>query len=470
MSATTNTVIATTVDAEVPTVPTVTTVPSTLITTAAILIAAKGKGYAKQVKNKMEKTKNTIVGNTTDCYTLVKELYSHSVMLLQQTLFQTENTTSGEEFSTSVGKLMDCIETLSGSIQQNIASLKKIKQKLAQNNKQYIAQSIEFAAIPVDESETTQPPAAKKPRAKKVKEPVVADATNATEAAAPAAKKPRAKKVKEPVATAEGGETVAETTPAADAAPAPAAKKPRAKKVKEPVVATEPATDATETPVAAEGGEPATNAAAAAPAPAPKKPRAKKVKEPVVATEPAATAAEAHVTASEAEVAEAVAQAVIEAVEQAVAEAAAKKNPRAKKTKKSSEPVATVASEDATTVTSESEQPQTETIYTVIHPEVTEDSTAPKKTKKTKEPKKTNKSNQTTEPPSTPIHNDADSMTPCAPVKENTTSESIIQNDFVPNHLTFDYEITSEDICRDIELIIDELEEDMISEITAIGK
>jgi len=101
----------------------------------------------------------------------------------------------------------------------------------------------------------------------------------------------------------------------------------------------------------------------------------------------------------------------------------------------------------------------------VIHPEVTEDSTAPKKTKKTKEPKKTNKSNQTTEPPSTPIHNDA-AMTPCAPVKENTTRESIIQNDFVPNHLTFDYEITSEDICRDIELIIDELEEDIISEIT----
>jgi ABC-type protease/lipase transport system fused ATPase/permease subunit len=130
MSATTNTVIAT-VDAEVPTVP---TVPSTLITTAAILIAAKGKGYAKQVKNKMEKTKNAIVGNTTDGYTLVKELYSHSMMLLQQTMFQTENTTSGEEFSTSVGKFMDCIETLSGSIQQNIASLKKIKQKLAHLN------------------------------------------------------------------------------------------------------------------------------------------------------------------------------------------------------------------------------------------------------------------------------------------------------------------------------------------------
>jgi len=450
MSATTNTVIAT-VDAEVPTVP---PVPSTLITTAAILIAAKGKGYAKQVKNKMEKTKNTIVGNTTDCYTLVKELYSHSVMLLQQTLFQTENTTSGEEFSTSVGKLMDCIETLSGSIQQNIASLKKIKQKLAQNNKQYIAQSIEFAAIPVDESETTQPPAAKKPRAKKVKESVVADATNATEAAAPAPKKPRAKKVKEPVATAEGGESAADATNATEAA-APAPKKPRAKKVKEPVVAAE-------APVTAEGGEPAAEAAA----PAPKKPRAKKVKEPS-ATDPAAAAAEAPVTASEAEIAEAVAQAVIEAVEQAVAEAAAKKKPRAKKTKKSSE---TVATEDATTVTSESEQPQTETIYTVIHPEVTEDSTAPKKTKKTKEPKKTNKSNQTTEPPPTPIHKDAASMTPCAPVKENTTSESIIQNDFVPNHLTFDYEITSEDICRDIELIIDELEEDMISEITAIGK
>ena len=443
MSATTNTVIAT-VDA----------VPTTLITTAAILIAAKGKGYAKQVKNKMEKTKNTIVGNTTDCYTLVKELYSHSVMLLQQTLFQTENTTSGEEFSTSVGKLMDCIETLSGSIQQNIASLKKIKQKLAQNNKQYIAQSIEFAAIPVDESETTQPPAAKKPRAKKVKESAAtasdsaADATNATEAAAPAAKKPRAKKVKEPVVAADTTEA-----PVTAEAAAPAPKKPRAKKVKEPS-ATEPAVTAAEAPVTAEAA-----------APAPKKPRAKKVKEPS-ATEPAAAAAEAPVT-TEAEVAEAVAQAVIEAVEQAVAEAAAKKKPRAKKTKKSSE---TVATEDATTVTSESEQPQTETIYTVIHPEVTEDSTAPKKTKKTKEPKKTNKSNQTTEPPSTPIHDNAASMTPCAPVKENTTRESIIQNDFVPNHLTFDYEITSEDICRDIELIIDELEEDMISEITAIGK
>ena len=452
MSATTNTVIAT-VDAEVPTVPT------TLITTAAILIAAKGKGYAKQVKNKMEKTKNTIVGNTTDCYTLVKELYSHSVMLLQQTLFQTENTTSGEEFSTSVGKLMDCIETLSGSIQQNIASLKKIKQKLAQNNKQYIAQSIEFAAIPVDESETTQPPAAKKPRAKKVKESAateggVAETTPTDAAAAPAPKKPRAKKVKEPVVAAEAPVTAEGGEPAAEAA-APAPKKPRAKKVKEPVVAAE-------APVTAEGGEPAAEAAA----PAPKKPRAKKVKEPS-ATDPAAAAAEAPVTASEAEIAEAVAQAVIEAVEQAVAEAAAKKKPRAKKTKKSSE---TVATEDATTVTSESEQPQTETIYTVIHPEVTEDSTAPKKTKKTKEPKKTNKSNQTTEPPPTPIHKDAASMTPCAPVKENTTSESIIQNDFVPNHLTFDYEITSEDICRDIELIIDELEEDMISEITAIGK
>jgi hypothetical protein len=457
MSATTTNTVIATVDA-------VPTVPTTLITTAAILIAAKGKGYAKQVKNKMEKTKNTIVGNTTDCYTLVKELYSHSVMLLQQTLFQTENTTSGEEFSTSVGKLMDCIETLSGSIQQNIASLKKIKQKLAQNNKQYIAQSIEFAAIPVDESETTQPPAAKKPRAKKVKEPVAtasdsaADATDAA-VAAPVAKKPRAKKVKEPVVAADSAETpVAETTPATDAAvAAPAPKKPRAKKVKEPVVAA----DTTET-------APSTDAAAAAPAP--KKPRAKKVKEPS-ATEPAthatAAAAETPVTATEAEVAEAVAQAVIEAVEQAVAEAAAKKKPRAKKTKKSSE---TVATEDATTVTSESEQPQTETIYTVIHPEVTEDSTAPKKTKKTKEPKKTNKSNQTTEPPSTPIHDNADSITPCAPVKENTTAESIIQNDFVPNHLTFDYEITSEDICRDIELIIDELEEDMISEITAIGK
>jgi hypothetical protein len=450
MSATTNTVIAT-VDAEVP------TVPSTLITTAAILIAAKGKGYAKQVKNKMEKTKNTIVGNTTDCYTLVKELYSHSVMLLQQTLFQTENTTSGEEFSTSVGKLMDCIETLSGSIQQNIASLKKIKQKLAQNNKQYIAQSIEFAAIPVDESETTQPPAAKKSRAKKVKESVATE--GGVDETAPAPKKPRAKKVKEPVATTEGGESAADATNATEAT-APAPKKPRAKKVKESVVAAEPATDAETTP--------ATDAAAAAPAP--KKPRAKKVKEPS-ATEPAAAASEAPVT-TEAEVAEAVAQAVIEAVEQAVAEAAAKKKPRAKKTKKSSETVATVASEDATTVTSESEQPQTETIYTVIHPEVTEDSTAPKKTKKTKEPKKTNKSKQTTEPPSTPIHNNADSMTPCAPVKENTTRESIIQNDFVPNHLTFDYEITSEDICRDIELIIDELEveEDMISEITVICK
>jgi len=345
---------------------------------------------------------------------------------------------------------MDCIETLSGSIQQNIASLKKIKQKLAQNNKQYIAQSIEFAAIPVDESETTQPPAAKKSRAKKVKESVateggVDETTPAADAAAaaPAPKKPRAKKVKESVATA--SDSAADATNATEAT-APAAKKPRAKKVKEPVVATEPATDATET-------TPATDAAAAAPAP--KKPRAKKVKEPVVATEPAAAAAEA-------EIAEAVAQAVIEAVEQAVA----KKTPRAKKTKKSSETVATVASEDATTVTSDSEQPQTETIYTVIHPEVTEDSTAPKKTKKTKEPKKTNKSNQTTEPPSTPIHNDADSMTPCAPVKENTTRESIIQNDFVPNHLTFDYEITNEDICRDIELIIDELEEDIISEIT----
>ena len=437
MSATTNTVIAT-VDAEVPTVPTV--------TTAAILIAAKGKGYAKQVKNKMEKTKNAIVGNTTDGYTLVKELYSHSMMLLQQTMFQTENTTSGEEFSTSVGKLMDCIETLSGSIQQNIASLKKIKQKLAQNNKQYIAQTIEFAAIPVDESETTQTPAAKKPRAKKVKESAataetaVAAAAAATEGGvddtAPAAKKPRAKKVKESAATAE-----------TDAAAAPAAKKPRAKKVKEPVVAT----NATEAPVAET-------------TPAAKKPRAKKVKEPS-ATEPAAAAAEAPVTTEEA-LAEAVAQAVLEAVEQAVAEAAAPKKPRAKKTKKSSETVATEgASEDATTVTSESEQPQTETIYTVIHPEVTADSTAPKKTKKTKEPKKTNKSKQTTEPPSTPIHTDADSMTPGAP-----TRESIIQNDFVPNHLTFDYEITSEDICRDIELIIDELEEDMISEITAIGK
>ena len=465
MSATTNTVIAT-VDAEVPTVPTVPTVPSTLITTAAILIAAKGKGYAKQVKNKMEKTKNTIVGNTTDCYTLVKELYSYSMMLLQQTMFQTENTTSGEEFSTSVGEFMDCIETLSGSIQQNIASLKKIKQKLAQNNKQYIAQSIEFAAIPVDESETTQPPAAKKSRAKKVKESDateggVAETAPADAAAAPAAKKPRAKKVKEPVVAAE---PAADATNATEAA-APAPKKPRAKKVKESVVAA----DATETPVAET--TPATDAAAAAPAP--KKPRAKKVKEPS-ATEPAAAAAEAPVTASEAEIAEAVAQAVIEAVEQAVeqavAEAAAKKKPRAKKTKKSLETVATVASEDATTVTSDSEQPQTETIYTVIHPEVTEDSTAPKKTKKTKEPKKTNKSNQTTEPPSTPIHNDANSMTPCAPVKENTTRESIIQNDFVPNHLTFDYEITSEDICRDIELIIDELDEDMISEITFIGK
>ena len=454
MSATTTNTVIATVDA-------VPTVPTTLITTAAILIAAKGKGYAKQVKNKMEKTKNTIVGNTTDCYTLVKELYSHSVMLLQQTLFQTENTTSGEEFSTSVGKLMDCIETLSGSIQQNIASLKKIKQKLAQNNKQYIAQSIEFAAIPVDESETTQPPAAKKPRAKKVKESAateggVAETTPAADAAAapaPTAKKPRAKKVKEPVATA--SDSAADATNATEAA-APAPKKPRAKKVKEPVVAAE-------APVTAEGGEPAAEAAA----PAAKKPRAKKVKEPS-ATEPAAAAAETPVTAAEAEaVAEAVAQAVIEAVEQAVAEAAAKKKPRAKKTKKSSE---TVATEDATTVTSESEQPQTETIYTVIHPEVTEDSTAPKKPKKTKEPKKTNKSDQTTEPPSTPIHDNADSITPCAPVKENTTAESIIQNDFVPNHLTFDYEITSEDICRDIELIIDELEEDMISEITAIGK
>lgn len=118
MSATTaTTVLATATATEVPT-------PTVPITTAAILHAAKGKGYAKQLKTKMEKTKTVIVGNTSECYTVIKDLYSHSVMLLQQTLFQTENTTSGEEYSTSIGKFMDCIETLSGSIQTNIASLK----------------------------------------------------------------------------------------------------------------------------------------------------------------------------------------------------------------------------------------------------------------------------------------------------------------------------------------------------------
>ena len=60
---TTTTVLATTSTTEVPTVP---------ITTAAILHAAKGKGYAKQLKNKMEKTKTAIVGNTSECYTVIK--------------------------------------------------------------------------------------------------------------------------------------------------------------------------------------------------------------------------------------------------------------------------------------------------------------------------------------------------------------------------------------------------------------
>ena len=91
---------------------------------------------------------------------------------------------------------------------------------------------------------------------------------------------------------------------------------------------------------------------------------------------------------------------------------------------------------------SEQQNTQSEPVYTVIHPEVTED--VPKKSKKT------NKSKQTAEPPSTQVVEPLESIS------------NIPQDDFIP----LDYEINSEDLCRDIEMIIDELEEDLISEIT----
>ena len=92
---------------------------------------------------------------------------------------------------------------------------------------------------------------------------------------------------------------------------------------------------------------------------------------------------------------------------------------------------------------SEQQNTQSEPVYTVIHPEVTED--VPKKFK---EPKKTNKSKQTAEPTQV--------------VEPIESISNIPQDDFIP----LDYEINSEDLCRDIEMIIDELEEDLISEIT----
>ena len=89
---------------------------------------------------------------------------------------------------------------------------------------------------------------------------------------------------------------------------------------------------------------------------------------------------------------------------------------------------------------SEQQNTQSEPVYTVIHPEVTED--VPKKSKKT------NKSKQTAEPTQV--------------VEPIESISNIPQDDFIP----LDYEINSEDLCRDIEMIIDELEEDLISEIT----
>jgi hypothetical protein len=58
---------------------------------------------------------------------------------------------------------------------------------------------------------------------------------------------------------------------------------------------------------------------------------------------------------------------------------------------------------------------------------------------------------------------------PSAPIKENPTRELVPDDDFVPKHLTFDDEINEDDFSRDLEMITDELEEDIISEITEIG-
>ena len=55
------------------------------------------------------------------------------------------------------------------------------------------------------------------------------------------------------------------------------------------------------------------------------------------------------------------------------------------------------------------------------------------------------------------------------PIKENTTRESLCDippDDFIPTKLTFDDEINSQDFCKELDMITDELEEDTISEIT----
>ena len=387
---------------------------SSPITTAAILDAVKGtvekKQQVKQLKNKMEKTKKSLIENTTLSFTTVNEIYSQ-VTLLMQAAISPENTPSEKELSCSVENFVNCIETTCGSIEKSVAVLKKLKQKMVQTNKTYVEQTNLLASLP---EESTPAPPAKKPRAKKVKETNESQPTeeSSTEPVATKTKKPRAKKVKEsnePQPTEESQQE----SPVVESSTEPVAtktKKPRAKKVKEsnePQPTEEPQQ---ESPVVEPSAEPV--------AENPKKPRAKKVK---------STTTETLLDKPEIDV----------------------------------------------SITAE-EQSQTNIKYTVIYPEETVQIVQEPVEQKSKKPKQPKQSKKKSELPSTPVVNDIDSITaeiePSAPIKQNHTRESIIsdipEDDFVPKHLTFDYEINSQDFCKELDMITDELEEDIISEIT----
>jgi hypothetical protein len=428
------------------------TVAASPITTAAILDAVKGTGekkqQVKQLKNKMEKTKKILIENTNLSFTTVNEIYSQATLLLQSAI-SPENNSSEKELSCSVENFVNCIETTCGSIEKSVALLKKLKQKMVQTNKTYIEQINLLASLPVPE-ESTQAPPAKKPRAKKVKEiqpteesPVI---ESSEQIVAAKTKKPRAKKVKETQPTEESPVIESsEQTVQEEPVVAAKTKKPRAKKVKEtqpteesPVIESSEQTLALE-PVVAEKS---------------KKPRAKKVKETkeIQPTEQSP---------------------VVESSEQTVQEEPVvpekSKKPRAKKPKSTTTETLSDKNEiDVTITVEETQQPQTDIKYTVIYPEESQQEPVEQKPKKTKHPKQSKKQSDL---PSTPVTNDIDSITavPSAPIKENTTRESLCdipQDDFIPKKLTFDDEINSQDFCKELDMITDELEEDTISEIT----
>ena len=374
------------------------------ITTAAIINAVNGTPQqALQLKKKLEKTKKNLLENTDMCIGIIKEVYSHATMFLQSTI-SPENRNSGIELSGLIENFLNSIETTCGSIQTNLTSLKKIKQKMVQINKTYVEQTIYLEALPTPEESAAV--STKKPRAKKVKEvQSIEDTASSSEpVVAEKVKKPRAKKVKEVQPTEESCAVPAPVATSSEPVVAEKVKKPRAKKVQSTEDVASVVVDASSSePVVAEKT---------------KMPRAKKTKTTDVSTP---LSLDKHVT-----------DITI--------------------TEEPTEPKYTVI------------YPEESAVEQISTPKSKKQSKPRQNKKKNNETETDTPSTSVANEADsmTPL------IEPSAPIKENPTREFIPEDDFVPKHLTFDDEINEDDFSRDLEMITDELEEDIISEITEV--